>query len=193
MHPVYALANTSTEVELEARFLAEYMTVFREHGRGEFVTRYRMKPVLIGQTCHNISMKSQGNAFDTFSMIPSTEVEYLLPGSFVDRVWMLERQKGSTSVVIGRWSNHDVAIPDYSISRTHCAIEVTTRGFTISDAGSRNGTLVNGIPLNKEEPYPLKGEEIITLGRFNFVFMTGRQFMALLVQRIMESRAKNRD
>ncbi len=178
---------------MEARFLADYIKVFRQQGRGEFVTRYRMKPVLIGQTCHNISMKSQGNAFDTFSVIPSTEVEYLLPGSFVDRVWMLERPKGTTSVVIGRWGNHDVAIPDYSISRTHCTIEVTTRGFTIEDAGSRNGTFVEGRPLEQGYPFPLKGNETVTLGRFNFMFLTGRQFMDLLVARIMEARSKNRD
>jgi len=178
---------------LEARFLAEYTKVFRQQGRGEFVTRYRMKPVLIGQACHNISMKSHGNAFDTFSIIPSTAVEYLLPGSFVDRVWLLERPKGSMSIVIGRWGNHDVAIPDYSISRTHCTIEVTTRGFTIEDAGSRNGTFVNGRQLEKGEPFPLKGDEAVTLGRFNFLFLTGRQFMDLLVERIQEARAKNRD
>jgi hypothetical protein len=178
---------------LEARFVDDYIKIFRQKGRGEFVTRFRMKPVLIGQTCHNISMESQGNAFDTFSVLPSTEVEYLMPGSFVERVWLLERAKGSTSLVIGRWGNHDVAIPDYSISRTHCTLEMTTRGFTIEDSGSRNGTFVNGMKLNEQEAFTIKGEETITLGRFNFLFLTGRQFMDLLVARIMEARQKNRD
>ena len=48
---------------------------------------------------------------------------------------------------IGRESGNDIVVPDASISSRHARISRTADGFAIEDLGSRNGTFVNGEPV----------------------------------------------
>ena len=52
-----------------------------------------------------------------------------------------------------------------SISQHHAEIEVLTKGVTIRDVGSSNGTVLNGTALN--EPVALAEGDIIELGASN--------------------------
>jgi hypothetical protein len=58
--------------------------------------------------------------------------------------------------------------PPYQVSRNHCAIERTGRGFLVKDRGSKLGTIVNGIAIGEASPRmtaPLKrGDNDIILG-----------------------------
>lgn len=58
--------------------------------------------------------------------------------------------------------------PPYQVSRNHCAIERTARGFVVQDRGSKLGTIVNGIAIGEASPRmtaPLRrGENLIVLG-----------------------------
>jgi len=58
--------------------------------------------------------------------------------------------------------------PPYQVSRNHCAIERTGRGFLVEDRGSMMGTIVNGISIGEASPrmkVPLRrGENRIILG-----------------------------
>lgn len=168
---------------LKNRFTRDYASIYADLGRGEFIGRYQMMPVFVGQRVQSVAMDPGRGAFETFSLVPAIDVELLSPESFLNRVWFLERanKKGANrDIVVGRWSDHDVAIPDYSISRTHCTLEVSSQGYRIVDAGSRNGTVVDGNHLSKGEAAMLVGGETVVLGRFEFLFLTGRQFLDLL-------------
>jgi len=46
--------------------------------------------------------------------------------------------------VVGRDQKNEVAVPSSAISRHHCQIERGAQGYTVTDLGSANGTLVNG-------------------------------------------------
>jgi len=176
-----------------ARFVNDYIKIYAEIGRGEFVGRYHMMPVLVGKRILSLGMERGRSAYETFSIIPVQDVESLSPGSFLDRVWMLERTRkkdNDQDIIVGRWKKYDVAIPDYSISRIHCVFEISSRGYLVRDAGSRNGTIVDGNTLRKGEGVMILGGEQLTLGRFQFVFYTGRQFLDLLMERLSKQRRK---
>jgi hypothetical protein len=82
-------------------------------------------------------------------------------------------------VSVGRTSENDVVIPEFSISKRHCLFELAADGggMTIADAGSTNGTLLNGDALGGQAPVPLCGGEIITMGRFALRFETAAGFL----------------
>ena len=68
---------------------------------------------------------------------------------------------------IGRDSSNLLAISDPSLSRRHCVLVSSGDNFTIRDLKSRNGTAVNGIPI--EERLLDHGDQI-SVGDSIFVF-----------------------
>jgi len=64
--------------------------------------------------------------------------------------------------VIGRATDNAICIPDTSVSRKHVVLRKGDSGWTVSDLGSGNGTLVNGDAINDETP--LANGDVITLG-----------------------------
>ncbi|XP_041464675.1 angiogenic factor with G patch and FHA domains 1-like isoform X3 [Lytechinus variegatus] len=85
---------------------------------------------------------------------------------------------GSLSIVtctggtIGReGSNHILLVPELGVSKTHAQMSYDTerRGYTITDLGSQNGTVLNGVPLTrksrvKSDPQPLSHKDYLTFG-----------------------------
>jgi serine phosphatase RsbU (regulator of sigma subunit) len=69
---------------------------------------------------------------------------------------------------IGRSSRNDLVIPDLSLSRVHAEIWREGERFFVKDAGSKNGTLLNGRQIR--EPSPLAKGDQITLGQANLWF-----------------------
>src|SRR3954463_14371927 len=61
----------------------------------------------------------------------------------------LELDLPAAGVVIGTDKACDVALTDTFVSRRHCSIIPTTQGFAISDLGSRNGTVIDGVAFGK--------------------------------------------
>lgn len=53
-------------------------------------------------------------------------------------------------LVIGRGHECALRLSDTAVSRTHALLEQTTTGLLIRDLGSRNGTLLNGRPVEHE-------------------------------------------
>jgi hypothetical protein len=83
-------------------------------------------------------------------------------------------------VVVGRTSENDVSIPEYSISKRHCSFEVKDGTMAVSDCGSTNGTTLNGTKLERGASVPLCGGEQITMGKFTFVFETPAGFLEFI-------------
>jgi pSer/pThr/pTyr-binding forkhead associated (FHA) protein len=80
-------------------------------------------------------------------------------------------------VLLGRTADNDVAIPEYSISKRHCFFEFQAGEISVSDCGSTNGTLLNGHRLDPKTRTVLVGGEIITLGRYAFLFQPALKFL----------------
>ena len=76
---------------------------------------------------------------------------------------------GARPVVIGRGVEADVAIAGDDVSRKHARIEWRGDHFIVADAGSSNGTTVNGIPIREAE---LHAGDRITLGAGTILVFT---------------------
>lgn len=74
-------------------------------------------------------------------------------------------------MVIGSQPSADVVLSDRSVSRFHCEVSLGERP-AVRDLGSRNGTLVNGVPVVQAHLDP---NAILTLGstRLRFELTTG--------------------
>jgi transcriptional regulator with GAF, ATPase, and Fis domain len=69
---------------------------------------------------------------------------------------------------IGRESTNHLWVPDPALSRRHCVITGEGDQFVIRDLGSRNGTRVNGVPVEQHE---LRHQDYISLGDSMLVFL----------------------
>jgi transcriptional regulator with GAF, ATPase, and Fis domain len=54
-------------------------------------------------------------------------------------------------VSIGRDSSNQLWAPDPALSRRHCLLVASGEEVSIRDLGSRNGTLVNGVPVEQQQ------------------------------------------
>ena len=78
-------------------------------------------------------------------------------------------------ITIGREDRNDAVVPDPSISRFHAFLKCTPGGgSSIQDAGSTNGTTVNGASVSARGaggPTPLKAGDTVRLGQVEFTFL----------------------
>ena len=72
---------------------------------------------------------------------------------------------GSAPLSVGRAVTNDCAVVDPTISRKHADLKVTPGGVEVMDAGSSNGTFVNGVQIEKSLLVP--GDEV-TFGKVVF-------------------------
>jgi two-component system cell cycle response regulator len=85
---------------------------------------------------------------------------------------------GRGAFQIGRSSKNELPIDQESVSRHHARItHAPSRGYTIEDLGSTNGTYLNDEKVGKERR-PLKDGDQIRVGRSILKFMTGTNLEA---------------
>ena len=77
-------------------------------------------------------------------------------------------------ISVGRGSECDVVLDDERVSRRHATIRLLGSRAVIEDAGSTNGTYVDGVRI--EGPTELAEGATIRLGRRGPVFRYGRTF-----------------
>ncbi len=81
-------------------------------------------------------------------------------------------------VTIGRATRNatwDISLQDRAVSRPHCRISCEAPGepdapWTITDLGSANGTLVDGVPIPPNEPQVLHDGAVLTIGETTVLF-----------------------
>lgn len=67
----------------------------------------------------------------------------------------------AVSIVIGRRESCDIVLKDNSVSRRHARLELHRGRYTVIDLGSTNGTMVNGVKINKRV---LEPGDVLTMG-----------------------------
>jgi len=93
-------------------------------------------------------------------------------GRLTGRVFPVAKPRNSARgpITVGRTSENDIAIAEYSVSRKHCIIARVETEYRLTDMGSTNGTTVDGVLLAPQKPLRLRGGETISLGRLMLVF-----------------------
>ncbi len=71
------------------------------------------------------------------------------------------------TLTIGRSPDHQVSIPDPSVSGKHCLIERNGNKYTLRDLDSTNGTHLNGVSIRVSR---LKPKDIIKVGSVDLMF-----------------------
>lgn len=74
---------------------------------------------------------------------------------------------GDQPITIGRGHEADVVINDEKVSRIHCGIRLWDGAYYLKDLKSRNGTLVNGDPVDVVK---LQAGDRIRVGAVLFTF-----------------------
>ncbi len=70
-------------------------------------------------------------------------------------------------ISIGRDSSNDIWVADRALSRRHCLLVSQTDQVLLRDLGSKNGTLINGLPITEQV---LRDGDQIAVGESVFVF-----------------------
>src|SRR5262245_20532418 len=77
---------------------------------------------------------------------------------------------GPQPITIGRHSTNVFVLMDDLASRFHCVIEKVAEGFRVRDLGSRNGTKLNGNPV---QTALLLNGDVVQVGRTQIKLVTG--------------------
>ena len=73
-------------------------------------------------------------------------------------------------LTIGRDPESDIFLNDMTVSRTHAVIECEGNVVTVKDAGSLNGTYLNGEIV---ESATLANGDVLQIGTFQMLFLSG--------------------
>lgn len=74
-------------------------------------------------------------------------------------------------ITIGRDPASDIFLNDVTVSRHHAVVRAEAGRVTVEDAGSLNGTYVNGVCVDQA---PLGNGDEVQVGTFKMVFWSGR-------------------
>lgn len=66
-------------------------------------------------------------------------------------------------ITVGRTPNNDIVIDVNSVSKCHAFIQARGKSYTIADAGSRNGTQVNGVLVQRHTAVELHSGDVLVL------------------------------
>jgi hypothetical protein len=75
---------------------------------------------------------------------------------------------GAESTTIGRLPDCTIPLADTNISRRHCEVRPSSKGYVVADLGSTNGTKVNGLRIQGEQT--LEDGDIISVGSTHIRF-----------------------
>lgn len=77
----------------------------------------------------------------------------------------------------GRAPNADISVPLPQISKYHAFFSENGGDWTITDAGSKNGTFLDNKRLPAKEPFPIADGAEVKLGPYRFSYYTPDGFI----------------
>jgi hypothetical protein len=87
----------------------------------------------------------------------------------------------SKTILIGRADSNDIRLPHPSVSKLHARIQLDSRGqFVLSDAGSQNGTELDGRRLDARQSVELGDGAWIRTGDLTMCFLSVERLYEVL-------------
>lgn len=167
-----------------AKFIQHYADFLEREGLAAFRAQYG-SPALIGLGMVGELHDAGPLAAGATMFARASEISGVMAtASLAGRVWFVEKgaDRGEPMISVGRSAENDVVIPEYSLSRRHCAFKWDLGRISLIDRGSTNGTALGGKKLTPQKPVRLAGGETLTLGRYQFQFFTHAAFIERLAQ-----------
>ena len=75
-------------------------------------------------------------------------------------------------ISVGRTSNNDIVLADASVSKFHAHFRLNGEVYYLLDAGSKNGTLLDGQQLVPKQPALVIDGAVISFGGLRFRFLS---------------------
>jgi len=123
-----------------------------------------------------------------FTQILAVEGEgSLYAGSGEVSVAVIQKRVGANPfgsfITVGRAINNDIVVNEANISKVHAYFLRDPAGnYLVRDAGSTNGTTINGNPVGTTNPVMLNSKDVIILGkRLATTFLSPADFYAFLI------------
>ncbi|MFC1610258.1 FHA domain-containing protein [Myxococcota bacterium] len=167
------------------RRLGDFLRRYGRHGRDRFL-RKNPQPVLVVELDDATRDGWVGFRTDTLSresLVLEDEYSDVIEKIGNKAVIKLADSGSSTwegQISVGRAINNDIAIPDKSVSKLHAYFAIEEERVTLTDADSKNGTVVNSARLKEEEVVTLKSRDQIRFGKVEVVFLSSKDFADLL-------------
>ncbi|RMH38915.1 MAG: FHA domain-containing protein [Deltaproteobacteria bacterium] len=99
-------------------------------------------------------------------------------------VFPLEKKPGapfSDMITVGRTGNNDVVLNDVTVSRFHAYFKRRDAGWVVCDAGSKNGTRIDGVRLEPRREAPIAPGAEVVFGEVRTSFYPAGELYELLV------------
>jgi hypothetical protein len=160
--------------------LASLRKIAQENDKEAFIRLLR-QPVLAGAAIQAGRISSQdGGGSEEMNRTQIFEPSGTNPGAspaseaLKHAIYPLVKGEYSTtssrSFTVGRIDGNDMVMPDFAISKKHAVIKVDSNSYYIKDLGSTNGTLVNGIRLDKKS-LKIHDQDVFSFARYEFTFL----------------------
>jgi pSer/pThr/pTyr-binding forkhead associated (FHA) protein len=97
-------------------------------------------------------------------------------------IYPLTKKPGASfpdRITIGRTSNN-IVFPDSSVSRFHAHVRRDGKEWVVADAGSKNGTWLNGQPLAPRKERALASRATVRLGDVDLMFYVAADLFTAL-------------
>ena len=163
---------------MAAKSVHELISTWYGREEEEFVAVHA-EPVFIGTghvDAELIQTSQQAGTTWCVAISPEALAGKASGGPFVGTIFPLVGKSGpgQREILIGRSPFCDIVLDEPAVSELHCQIEKGEAGYSISDQGSTNGTLINGKPLEPPASHTLTDEDIVTVGQHSFQYFTPR-------------------
>ncbi len=110
----------------------------------------------------------QETPVEHFGTVHLAPMPWARRGGVPQAVARVEKRQDSNAfgqmVTLGRASNNDVVLPHGAVSKFHAYLRRLEGRWLLSDAGSRNGTTVNGVAIAHDRPVAVASGDRIVLG-----------------------------
>ena len=154
----------------DPRFLCEYAHTLKRVGERAFRRQFSC-PVLV---CVGIVGEVRDEVGWRRRTLPiEGENEYVPMQSILHRVWPVQAAPLSrdTAIVAGQDTRCDMVIPEYTVSRYHCAFTADPSApREVKDVGSLNGTKLDGETLDAENFVRIRSGSTLLMGRMKFIY-----------------------
>ncbi|GMU63331.1 MAG: hypothetical protein AMXMBFR34_50940 [Myxococcaceae bacterium] len=87
-------------------------------------------------------------------------------------------------ITVGRTANNDIVLDDQSVSRFHAYLQQDDhQAWTLTDAGSRNGSFVAGRRIVARKAVALANAVVVRIGAVQLTFFSAAGFLEILKKR----------
>ncbi len=142
-----------------------FLKKYRDLTEAEFISRFDHCFLLINKA----EADDGGDGREFRTKLSHDLAEYVKAGHYDARLFPLVKRGSAHSfsmITVGRSSANDLVLEKDAISKFHAYFKRNRKGdYTVSDAGSTNGTTVNSARLAKNSPVALTGGEAISFGK----------------------------